>query len=207
MDTLLLEARSPQSIAGAVEALRRGAVIALPTDTVYGVGATAFNPQAVAQIFALKNRPPEKAIPVFVPSIAALPQVCRPIPKAARALLSRYWPGALTVILPAHPSLPGIITNYGRTVAVRMPNHPVVMALLAELGEPLAVTSANLSGRPTPKTAGGVQKEFAGRLPLVLDDGPSPADTPSTIIDLTCVPPGILRQGSLVIPPESPYVR
>jgi len=203
MDTQLLNAQSPRTIVRAVAALRRGAVIALPTDTVYGVGAVAFNAQAVAQIFALKNRSPRKAIPVFVPAIDALPQVSQNIPQTAWPLLEEYWPGALTVILPAHPSLPGVVTHYGCTVAVRMPNHPVVMALLAELGEPLAVTSANVSGRPTPKTAGGVQKEFAGRLPLVLDGGPSPADEPSTIVDLTCAPPKILRQGSLALPPES----
>lgn len=202
MDSLLLDARSAQTIAQAVTILRRGAVIVLPTDTVYGIGAMAFNAQAVAQIFTIKNRPPQKAIPIFIPSIDGLPQICHTIPEMAWPLLARYWPGALTVILPAQPSLPGIVTNHGQTVAVRMPNHPAVIALLTELGEPLAVTSANCSGHPTPNTAIGVQKEFAGQLPLILDDGPSPTNTPSTILDLTQSPPEILRQGTLFLPPE-----
>lgn len=198
--TEILDARLPQSISRAADLLRRGEVIALPTDTVYGVGSLAFNAEAVAEIYRVKDRPADKAIPVFVGSVAQIERVCADIPLPALPLLATYWPGALTVILPASPALPGIVTNNGQTVAVRVPDHPVVMALLAELNEPLAVTSANLSGLPTPPTAAEIKTQLEGRLPLILDDGPSSGGVPSTILDLTQSPPKILRQGVLEIP-------
>jgi len=202
MQTERLDARHPDSLARAVALLRRGEVIALPTDTVYGVGALAFRADAVAAIYRVKNRPPHKAIPVFIAAVEELSRVCRDVPSAVYPLLRRYWPGGLTVILPAASALPPVVTHGGPTVAVRIPNHPVVLDLLARLGEPLAVTSANLSGQPTPRTAQGVQAQLAGRLSLVLDDGPSPGDTPSTILDLTQSPPKILRAGAVTLSPR-----
>ncbi len=193
----ILPAREKKSLTIAADALRRGEIIVLPTDTIYGVAAMAFNPDAVEKIYAAKNRPPHKAMPVFVASLAEMPRVCREIPTAAQPALQALLPGALTVILPAHPALPGIVTNFGNTVAVRIPNHPVVLALLAQVGEPLAVTSANLSDQPTPPTAAGVVQQLGDRVSLVLDDGPSPRNEPSTILDLTQSPPKILRHGAI----------
>ena len=193
----ILPARKKESLKIAAELLRRGEIIVLPTDTIYGVAARAFDPDAVAKIYAAKNRPPHKAIPVFVASVADIPRVCREIPAAAQPALQALLPGALTVILPAHPDLPGIITNFGDTVAVRIPDHPPVLELLALLGEPLAVTSANLSDHPTPPTAQGVAAQLDDRVSLVLDDGASPRREPSTILDLTQSPPKILRYGAM----------
>ena len=197
-----VKAQSPQSLQLAIEHLNRGEVIALPTDTVYGVGCLAFNAQAVAEIYRVKERPADKPIPVFVASLDALGQVCTDVPPGALPLLKKYWPGGLTAVLPAHPDLPGIVTNNGPTVAVRIPNHPAVLALLKELKQPLAVTSANLSGQPTPITAEGVAQQLQNRVPLVLDDGPSPGQTPSTIVDFTSQPPKILRQGAISLTEE-----
>ncbi|MFQ5577807.1 MAG: L-threonylcarbamoyladenylate synthase [Anaerolineae bacterium] len=199
MLTQTINARAPQSLALAAHLLRRGDVIALPTDTIYGLAAAAFNRQAVARIYRLKRRPAEKAIPVFVGSLDELGRVCGDVPPAARRLLEQYWPGGLTAILPAHPSLPGVVTHHGPTVAVRIPDHPVVRQLLALLNAPLAVTSANLSGHPTPPAAAGVKTAFNGRVPLVLDDGPSPGSLPSTIVDFTRTPPQILRRGAITV--------
>ena len=197
--TQILEARLPQSLACAAELLRRGEVIALPTDTVYGVAALAFNAEAVARIYQVKERPLDKAIPVFVPAVADLALVCRDAPPLILPLLEKYWPGALTVILPVSPDLPGIVTNFGSTVAVRIPDHPVVRQLLALVGEPLAATSANISGRPNPQTAAAVEAQLSGRIPLILDDGPTPSNLASTILDATQWPPKVLRQGALEI--------
>lgn len=195
--TEILKARSPQSLARATDLLLQGEVIALPTDTVYGVAALAFDAEAVAKIYQVKERPFDKAIPVFVPSVADLSRVCRDIPPAVLTLLEQYWPGALTVILPVSPNLPGIVTNNGPTVAVRMPDHPVVMQLLAMVGQPLAATSANISGKPNPQTAADVEAQLQGRIPLILDDGPTPSNLASTILDVTQWPPQVVRQGAL----------
>lgn len=198
--TQILEARSSQALELAARLLDQGEIIALPTDTIYGVGAVAFNAQAVAKIYQIKERPSHKAIPVFVKSLAELERVCRDVPSAALPLLEEYWPGGLTVILSAAPTLPGIVTNYGPTVAVRIPDHPVVLDLLALVDQPLAVTSANVSGQPTPPTAAEIEAQLGKRLPLILDDGPSPGGVASTILDLTQAPPKILRQGAAQIP-------
>lgn len=197
--TKLLLANEPHSLVLAAQLLRQGEVIALPTDTIYGVGALAFNAGAVAKIYDVKKRPADKAIPVFVASVDALKQVCGDISPDILLLLEEYWPGALTVILPASPALPGVVTNYGDTIAVRIPNHPVVLNLLALLKEPLAVTSANLSGQPTPTTPAEIKTQLEGRIPLILDDGPASGDVPSTILDLTQLPPKVLRQGEVQI--------
>lgn len=195
--TEILKARSPQSLTRATDLLLQGEVIALPTDTVYGVAALAFDHEAVAKIYQVKERPFDKAIPVFVPSVADLSRVCGDIRPAVLPFLEQYWPGALTVILPVSPNLPGIVTNNGPTVAVRMPDHPVVMQLLAMVGQPLAATSANISGRPNPQTAAAVEAQLQGRIPLILDDGPTPSNLASTILDLTQWPPQVVRQGAL----------
>ncbi len=197
--TKLLPANDPHSLVLAANLLRQGEVIALPTDTVYGVGALAFNAGAVAKIYAVKERSADKAIPVFVASVDDLEQVCSDVSPDVLPLLEQYWPGALTVILPASPRLPGVVVNYGHTVAVRIPNHPVVLNLLALLKEPLAVTSANLSGRPTPAAPAEIKAQLEGRIPLILDDGPRPGGIPSTILDLSQSPPKVLRQGAVQI--------
>jgi L-threonylcarbamoyladenylate synthase len=169
----------------------------MPTDTIYGVGVNAFERWAVRQIFALKKRPPDKALPVFIYQIDDLTQVARQIPNQAWPLLQALWPGPLTVVLPKVAALPAEVTAGQETVAVRIPDHPVCLELVIKSGRPLAVTSANLSGQPTPTTAQGVARQLGPDLPLVLDGGPSPSSQPSTIIDLSQSPPRLLRPGPI----------
>jgi L-threonylcarbamoyladenylate synthase len=195
--TQILPATSRKAIKLARRLLREGEVVAFPTDTVYGLGANAFERFAVRQIFALKRRPVDKALPVFIYQINDLNLVARNIPNRAWPLLQKFWPGALTVVLPKVAALPGDVTAGQNTVAVRIPDHPVCLDLVIEVGQPLAVTSANISGRPTPETAQGVARQLGPELLLVLDGGPSPSPRPSTIIDLSITPPRVLRQGEL----------
>jgi L-threonylcarbamoyladenylate synthase len=195
--TQILPANSPRAIKQASRLLREGEVVAFPTDTVYGVGANAFMPIAVRQIFTLKGRPEDKSLPVFIYQIDDLNLVARDVPNQAWPLLHRFWPGALTVVLLKSAILPADVTSGQDTVAVRIPNHPVCLDLVIHAGRPLAVTSANLSGQPTPATAQGVAEQLGANLPLVLDGGPSPSSQPSTIIDLSRTPPRLLRPGPI----------
>lgn len=195
--TQILPATSPKAIKLARHLLRDGEVIAFPTDTLYGVGANAFERFAVRQIFAVKERPPDKALPVFIYQIDDLNLVARQVPSWAWPLLQEFWPGALTVVLPKNPKVPDDVTAGQDTVAVRIPDHPVSLELVIQVGRPLAVTSANLSGHPNPTTAQGVAEQLGGRIPLILDGGPISTGQASTIIDLSVNPPRLLRPGPL----------
>lgn len=186
-----------QDIARAAAVLQRGEVVAFPTDTVYGIGAHAMQPAAVERLYTIKERPRDKAIPLLIPTLDALPAVAASIPAAARALAERFWPGALTVVLRRAAAVPDAVTAGGETVAVRVPDHPVTAALLAALDAPLAATSANLSGRPAPDTAQGVLDQLAGRIALLIDGGTCPGGVASTVVDLTVSPPRILRHGGI----------
>jgi L-threonylcarbamoyladenylate synthase len=197
--TEILPATARKSIRRAVHLLREGGVVAFPTDTVYGVGANAFERFAVRQIFEVKQRPADKSLPVFIYQIDDLNLVARDVPNQAWPLLQKFWPGALTVVLRKNSALPDIVTSGQDTVAVRIPDHPVSLDLVVKMGRPLAVTSANLSGQPTPPTAQGVAKQLGEELPLVLDGGPSSTIQPSTIIDLSSKPPKVLREGPISV--------
>ena len=186
-----------QDIARAVEVLRGGGVVAFATDTVYGVGAHAFLPEAVERLYVAKCRPRDKAIPLLLSGIADLHQVAAHIPDEAYALAERFWPGALTLVLCRTEKVPPVVTAGGETVAVRVPDHPLPQHLIAALGVPLAATSANLSGHPAPVTADGVLAQLDGRIDLILDGGTCPEGVASTVLDLTAVPPRILRQGGI----------
>jgi L-threonylcarbamoyladenylate synthase len=197
--TEILPATARKSIRRAVHLLREGEVVAFPTDTVYGVGANAFERFAVRQIFEIKQRAPDKSLPVFIYQIDDLNLVARDVPNEAWPLLQTFWPGALTVVLRKNSALPDIVTSGQDTVAVRIPDHPVSLDLVIKMGRPLAVTSANLSGQPTPATAQDVAEQLGENLPLVLDGGPSSTSQPSTIIDLSCTPPRVLREGPISV--------
>jgi len=197
--TNILPATSKKAIKLARRLLREGEVVVFPTDTVYGIGASAFERLAVREIFAVKQRPPDKALPLFIYQIDDLNLVARNVPNYAWKFLQRFWPGALTVVLPKNPALPADVTAGQETVAVRIPDHPLCLELVIQVGRPLAVTSANLSGRPTPPTAQGIAAQLGDSVPLILDGGPSPSAAPSTIVDLSVSPPRLLRQGVLDI--------
>jgi L-threonylcarbamoyladenylate synthase len=197
MDTRIVDARSLVALESAVETLEAGGLVAFPTDTVYGIGAVAFDEEAIRSIYAAKGRPEDKAIPILVGDMPDLDRVALSLPPAARRLAERFWPGPLTLVVLKHPGLPRAVSST-ETVGVRMPDHPIARALLRQSG-PLAVTSANLSGQASPRTASEVLEQLRGRIPLIIDGGQTPGGTPSTVLDCTQSEPVILRDGPLTL--------
>lgn len=199
---LLLAANDPSAVAKAAAALRSGQVAAIPTDTVYGLAAALDRPDAIARLYRLKSRPHEKAIPVLLADSAGLNSVAAHVLPSARALIERYWPGALTIVLPALPSLPDEVTSVAadgmRTVAVRIPDHPTARQVLAAVGGALAVTSANRSGEPPALDAHAVLRLGDAAPDVVLDGGPAPLREASTVVLAIGDAVEVLREG--VIP-------
>jgi L-threonylcarbamoyladenylate synthase len=192
----------PLSIVGAsagfdsaVALLRAGELVAFPTDTVYGVGAVLWDGRAIMKLFEAKLRPFDKAIPVLIADAADLSLITRDLSRAVLCLAKRFWPGPLTLVVPRAPAVPDEVTAGGISVAVRMPDHELARALIRAAGAPLAATSANISGQPSPTTAQEVAVQLGGRIPLVLDGGPCPGGVASTVVDLTGSAPTILRPG------------
>ncbi len=181
----------------ALEILRSGGIVAFPTDTVYGLGAPAFNNDAIESIYTAKQRPIEKAIPILIGDLDDLDKVADDIPNMALRFASRFWPGPLTCIVPKKQTLP-LAVSATSTVAVRIPDHPDARALLRAAG-PMAVTSANISGQPSPTTADEVYEQLNGRIPLILDGGKTPGGVPSTLVDCTGEMPIILREGPITL--------
>jgi L-threonylcarbamoyladenylate synthase len=184
-----------QGLHEALDLLRRGQAIAFPTDTVYGIGADGLNAAAVLQLYTIKDRPPSQAIPLLLADPDDLGLVSNNVPARARALGERYWPGGLTLVVPAAAHLPTALLAGGTTVAVRVPDQAVLRDLIRQLGRPLAATSANLHGYANPRTAQDVVAQLGARLPLVLDGGATPGDIASTIVDVSRPMPRVLRQG------------
>ncbi|HLH21091.1 MAG TPA: L-threonylcarbamoyladenylate synthase [Chloroflexota bacterium] len=176
------------ALAAAVAALRRGDLVVLPTDTVYGLAAHPDLPDAIARVYTVKERPAEKALPLLVESAAQAATICVVSPLAER-LMARFWPGGLTLVLPTARE-PG-------TLALRMPDHPVPLALIRALGAPLATTSANRSGQPSCTTAAAVQAQLPTGYAVLIDAGPSPGGRDSTVLDLASSPPRVLRPGAI----------
>jgi L-threonylcarbamoyladenylate synthase len=195
METQRIAASDPGAISRALEVLRQGGLVAFPTDTVYGVGVSAFDPLRIEQLFVVKGREAGKAIAVLLGSPADLPRVTAGMNPLAARLAERFWPGPLTLVVSRHPGLPEILSPQP-TIGVRMPDHPVALELLRRAG-PLATTSANLSGRASPVTAQEVLEQLGGRIDLVLDGGQTPGGVASTVADCTGPAPIILRQGPL----------
>jgi len=180
----------PSHIARAAERLRAGAVIAFPTDTLYAVAARAGDPVAVARLYKVKQRPSAQPM-VWLVADRSQAERYAVVTAAAAELMARFWPGPLTLVLPAR------VASDGPTVAMRAPNHEVALALLRSLGEPIASSSANPAGASPPVDADQVIAGLGHRLDLVLDGGPSPLGQPSTILDLGGATPRILRQGAI----------
>jgi L-threonylcarbamoyladenylate synthase len=197
METIILPADHDNSIPRALEILKRGGLVAFPTDTVYGVGALAFDEQAVESIYAAKDRLVEKAIPILIGGPEDLDKVTVEIPPIAAKLAARFWPGPLTLVIPKHPNLPDVVSA-SPTVGVRVPDHPVARALLHAAG-PMAVTSANISGQASPKNAEEVSRQLNGRILLILDGGETPGGVPSTVVNCLGTEPVILREGPVTM--------
>lgn len=186
--------RSPR-IAAAL--LRSGGVVAFPTETVYGLGADAFNARAVQAIFRAKGRPADNPLIVHIADLTQLERVAARVTLAARGAVEHFFPGPLTIIVPRHPDLPVSVTAGLDTVGVRFPGHPVARAFLEACGGPVAAPSANRSGRPSPTTWRAAVEELDGRVDGILKGGASPIGLESTVIDCTLVRPIILREGAV----------
>ena len=184
-------------IQDALEILQSGGIVAFPTDTVYGLGALAFNNSAIESIYIAKGRPIEKAIPILIADVDDLEMVASDVPPMARTFASRFWPGPLTCIVPKKQTLPAAVSATS-TVAVRIPDHHDARALLRIAG-PMAVTSANISGQPSPSTAQEVYDQLNGRIPLILDGGKTQGGVPSTLVDCTGKKPVLLREGPITL--------
>ena len=197
MQTRIMSADNKEWLPRALEILRNGGLVAFPTDTVYGLGALAFDGKAVESIYLAKDRPVEKAIPVLIWDASDLEKISADIPERTRALASRFWPGPLTVLVPKKPTLPESVSATA-TVAVRVPDHAVARELLRAAG-PMAVTSANLSGQASPSTAQEVLAQLNGRIDLILDGGTTPGGVPSTLVDCSSNEIKILRAGPITL--------
>jgi len=178
----------------AVQILKKGGVIVLPTDTVYGLGADAFNSKAVDRIYEIKNRPRHLPLPLLLSGVSQITMIAESVPEVGWFLASRFWPGGLTLVLPKIASLPSYLTR-GPTIAVRIPNHPICLALIEGLGRPIIGTSANISGRPSCLTTDEVKQQLGDKVDLIIDGGKCPGGGESTIVDVTGEVPVVLRQG------------
>ena len=177
--------------------MRAGEVVALPTETVYGLAANALDEKAVAKIFQIKGRPAHNPIIVHVASNEMAKRCVKSWPELAEKLSKAFWPGPLTLVLPRAEKIPDIVTAGGETVGIRWPSHPFIQAVIRECGFPLAAPSANLSNQISPTNAEHVRAQLGGKIPLIVDGGQSQVGIESTVLDLTVSPPRILRPGMI----------
>lgn len=197
MSATIESATAPGVIERAVHLLRQGELVAFPTETVYGLGADARNPAAVAKIFAVKGRPADHPVIVHIPDVSHLDRWAREISPAARAVAEKFWPGPLTLILKRQPGVPDIVTGGQDTVGLRVPNHPLALELLRAFGGGIAAPSANKYGRISPTTAQHVADDLGDAVALILDGGPCPIGIESTIVDMSSEHTTILRPGMI----------
>ena len=203
-DTRLLrvDPRDPEEVVlkKAAAMLSAGGLVAFPTETFYGLGAHALDPHAVSRVYAAKGRPESKPLLVLVDSVRMVQSLVEGVPTAAWNLMTKYWPGPLTLLFRARRDLPVELTAGTGTIGVRMPGHPVAFGLVRTTGLPVTAPSANLSGEAPPTTAADVQRVFEGKIELILDGGPTKGGLPSTILDVTVSPPRVIRRGALELP-------
>ena len=178
----------------AVECLKSGGIVAIPTDTVYGLGADPFNTSAVQRLYTLKGRPDGKPIPLVLSSVDDVHRVAQNLPDYFFHLTDRFWPGGLTIIVEAKDLLP-VLTAGGNTVGVRIPNNSLLLNILQAFGGPAAITSANLSGEPPATSPQEIGAELASRIDVIVDGGKTPGPIPSTVYDISVSPPLIRRHG------------
>lgn len=194
-----ISAPGAASIEEAANLIKDGQIVAFPTETVYGLGASCFNKTAIAKIFKAKGRPGDNPLIVHVSSMEQVSDVALAISPTAKELMRHFWPGPLTLVLKKQPSIPEAVTANLDTVAVRMPNHQVAQAIIEHAGVPIAAPSANLSGKPSPTTAQMVYDDLNGEIPLIIDSGPCEVGIESTVLDVTGKVPNILRPGMITI--------
>lgn len=197
METLLLKANAADTAEIAANIIKNGDLVALPTETVYGLGANGLDPQAVAKIFEAKGRPQDNPLILHITGAEQIREFCHDVPESAYLLAEKFWPGPLTMVLPARDCVPKCTTAGLPTVAVRCPDNAVTREIIRLSGCPIAAPSANLSGKPSTTTAQHVLHDHSGRIPAVVDDGPCQVGVESTIIDLTEQPPRLLRPGGI----------
>ncbi|MBA7635595.1 Threonylcarbamoyl-AMP synthase [subsurface metagenome] len=180
----------------AINVLKRGGIVAFPTDTVYGLGASAVDDDAVARVYEAKRRPRHLALPLLLSHISQIESVAQFVPEIAWRLAERFFPGALTLVLYKAPGVSSVVTGGGNKVALRVPNHPVPIALIQGLGTPITGTSANITDGPSLLTAEEVRRQMGDRVDFVID-GDCPGGMDSTVLDVTGVMPRILREGAI----------
>lgn len=198
MNPLVLPATDPVSILTAARLLREGGVVAIPTDTVYGLAASVFQAEAIERVYRLKQRPREQQVPVLFATAADLPVLVETIPGLAWRLIEHFWPGALTLALPTRRPSPSLIGRGNRTIGVRMPAARSTLELLQTLGEPVVGTSANVSGRPSATTAAQVVAELPGVDAVLVDDGVIQG-VASTVVEVTAQGVVVHREGAVPV--------
>lgn len=195
MKTEILKAGYPGATRHAVDVLRNGGLVAFPTDTIYGLAALPFQEEFVEGLYSAKGRNNSRAIAILIGNFSDINQVVDHLDEIPERLTQRFWPGPLTIVVPKHAGLPEAL-SHDETIGVRMPDHPVALALLREIG-PLAVTSANISGKENTNTAEEVYRQLKGRVHLILDGGRSSGGVPSTVVNCTTSEMNILREGPI----------
>ena len=205
MNTQILSTHTPElfsiAVRRAVELLSAGEVVALPTETVYGLAANALNPEAVAKIYSIKGRPSHNPIIVHIADLPMAKRCVAAWSANAEKLANSFWPGPLTMVLPRAETIPEIVTGGGETVGVRWPAHSFIQAVIRDCGFPLAAPSANLSNAISPTSASHVSKQLGGKLQLIVDGGASHVGIESTVIDLSLRQPRVLRPQRAVLDP------
>ena len=185
---------SDTRVNAAVNTLKSGGVIAIPTDTVYGIGTDPFHPEAVQKLYTIKGRPEDKPIPLVLGSVDDVYKVSQNLPPFFFHLTEKFWPGGLTLIVTAKNLLPQL-TAGGTTVGLRIPNQTLLLKILQKFGCPLAITSANLSGQPAATSPSEFGHELSAKLDYIVDDGETPGPIPSTVYDISVSPPQVRREG------------
>lgn len=199
MKASVIHASNEHAQLRAIEVLKVGGLVAFPTDTVYGLAVFPWDVDAVVRLYEAKQRSTDRPIPLLLSDASELDRVATLLPRCRRQyrqLIARFWPGGLTLVLPKAQIVPEVVSA-GPTVAVRVPNLALARDLIRAAGGVLAVTSANLSGQPSPVTAQEVEEQLGDRIDLILDDGPSRGGIPSSILDCTVFPPMLLRHGAV----------
>lgn len=191
----------------AAQTLKRGGVIAYPTETVYGLGANIFHQKAVQKIYLVKRRDPHKPISVMIASLEDVDEFCTDIHDYARGLMQKYWPGPLTLILKASENLPRYVTSADRKIGLRFPDHPITKALMVHHCQPITSTSANLTGGIPPVNAQELNINIADKIDLIVDAGPCSVQIPSTVLDCSGDKPKLIREGSITIPEFNKFLR